>query len=166
MARTVNQIAGGRLTVGLGAGWNALDFEKCGLPFRAGGERAAQFQSDVAVVKSSLAEFYPRDSTVPLLIAATGTAMLDTTAQFADGWNASGPSEEWSTRNDFLNSRSRRYGRDPRTIERTVNILHPSELEDAEVYISQGASHFVFMCDLSNGGDILAAALKFRSELQ
>src|SRR6266508_2850962 len=39
MVATIDQIAGGRLDVGLGAGWNAAEFSENGLPFPRPGER-------------------------------------------------------------------------------------------------------------------------------
>src|SRR6266508_1913812 len=56
MVATVDQIAGGRLDVGLGTGWNAQEFTENGLPFPRPGERLAVLEETIGVLRSLLAE--------------------------------------------------------------------------------------------------------------
>src|SRR5437870_2915626 len=48
MAATVDQISGGRLVLGVGAGWNRAEFEAFGLPFD---RRASRFEEAFGIVR-------------------------------------------------------------------------------------------------------------------
>ena len=52
MAATVNEIAGGRLTLGVGAGWNEPEFRAFGVPFD---HRVARFEESFDVIRRLLA---------------------------------------------------------------------------------------------------------------
>ena len=51
MAATLDQLSGGRLILGLGAGWLTSDYEAAGLPFDPPGDRVARLEEAVAVLK-------------------------------------------------------------------------------------------------------------------
>src|SRR5215217_6333862 len=50
MAATLDQISGGRLDLGLGAGWNQAEFAENGLPFPRPGERLAMLEETLEVL--------------------------------------------------------------------------------------------------------------------
>ena len=50
VATTVDEMSGGRLEVGLGAGWNELEHRQLGLPFPSIGERADLLEDQVAIL--------------------------------------------------------------------------------------------------------------------
>jgi alkanesulfonate monooxygenase SsuD/methylene tetrahydromethanopterin reductase-like flavin-dependent oxidoreductase (luciferase family) len=56
MAATLDQLAGGRLDLGLGAGWNQVEFEENGLPFPAPGERLAMLEEALGVLRALLTD--------------------------------------------------------------------------------------------------------------
>jgi len=104
MAATVDEISGGRLILGLGAGWNETEYRAFGFPFD---ERVARFEEAFLIVRTLLREgavdfegrFYsardcelvprgPRPSGPPLLIGSIGARMLRITAPHVDAWNA------------------------------------------------------------------------------
>ena len=103
-AATVDESSGGRLTLGVGAGWNQFEFEAFGLPFD---RRIARFSEAFTIVRTLLAggridfrgEFYtlvdcellPRPSRPggpPLLIGSNGPRMLAITLPYATAWNS------------------------------------------------------------------------------
>jgi probable F420-dependent oxidoreductase len=143
-AATVDEVSGGRLVLGLGAGWNDTEFAALGAPFD---HRVARFEEAFTVVRTLLAEgaidfdgtyvqardaeLLPRPSRPggpPLLIGSSGPRMLAATLPHVDAWNA------WyaDTRNapagvaplrEAVDAAARAVGRDPAAIERTVAVL-------------------------------------------
>ncbi len=98
---TIDHLSGGRVEVGLGAGWMAPDYEQAGMAFDAPGVRVSRMEEAVAVVKSLLSgkpvDFigehyaitghtaYPAPSTPPpIMIACGGPRMLRIAARQAD----------------------------------------------------------------------------------
>ena len=53
---TIDVLSGGRLIVGLGAGWMASDYEQSGIPMDAAGVRVTRMEEGIAVVKGCFAE--------------------------------------------------------------------------------------------------------------
>lgn len=53
---TIDQISGGRLEVGLGAGWKKLDYDRSGIPMERPGVRVTRLQEHAAVLKGLWAE--------------------------------------------------------------------------------------------------------------
>jgi alkanesulfonate monooxygenase SsuD/methylene tetrahydromethanopterin reductase-like flavin-dependent oxidoreductase (luciferase family) len=144
MAATVDEISGGRLTLGLGAGWNEPEYVSFGYPFD---HRVSRFAEALRIIHGLLREgfvdfdgqFYsardcelrprgPRPSGPPIMIGTAGARMLRLTAQYADGWNAF----FWSTENRpdgvpplraVVDAACVKVGRDPATLARTVCVL-------------------------------------------
>ncbi len=103
MADTVDEISGGRLILGLGAGWHEPDFSAFGFPFD---HRVDRFEEALRIIVPLLKEgrvdfrgkYYsapdceltprgPRPEGPPVLVASFGPRMLRLTAQYADVWN-------------------------------------------------------------------------------
>jgi probable F420-dependent oxidoreductase len=142
-AATVDEISGGRLILGLGAGWNEVEFRAFGIPFDA---RVARFEEAFTIIRTLLREgaidfhgrYYdapecelvprPRPGGPPLMIGSIGERMLRITAPYVDSWNAwyawfGNRSDGVAKLNDAVDEASREVGRDPREIERTVAVL-------------------------------------------
>ncbi len=143
-AATVDEISGGRLILGLGAGWNQTEYEAFGFPFD---HRIARFEEAFTIIRTLLREgaidfdgaFYqvrdcellPRPARAggpPILLGSSGERMLRIAAPHIDAWNA------WynATGNSpagvppllaAVDAAARTAGREPAEIERTVAVL-------------------------------------------
>jgi luciferase-type oxidoreductase len=144
MADTLDEISGGRLIFGLGAGWNPTDFSAFGFPFD---HLVSRFEEAITIVTALLRDgqasfdgrFYqvrscelrprgprglPPGSGPPILVGASGQRMLRLTARFADAWN--GPCrtpEEYPALRDRVDAACHAVDRDPATLARTVALL-------------------------------------------
>jgi alkanesulfonate monooxygenase SsuD/methylene tetrahydromethanopterin reductase-like flavin-dependent oxidoreductase (luciferase family) len=144
MATTIDEISGGRLILGLGAGWNETDYRAFGFAYD---NRISRFEEAFTIIRTLLREgtvdfvgrHYeirdceilprgPRPGGPPLLIGSSGERMLSITMPHADAWNI------WYA--DFGNApeglapfRARvdaaclSAGRDPAEVERTAAVL-------------------------------------------
>ena len=143
-ATTIDEISGGRLILGLGAGWNETEFRAFGVPFD---HRIARFEEAFTIIRSLLRDgavdfegtYYtardcellprgPRPAGPPLMIGSIGERMLRIATPHVDSWNA------WfaDTRNSPAGVAALRakvdaacvdVGRDPAAIERTLAVL-------------------------------------------
>ncbi len=143
LAATVDEISDGRLVLGIGAGWNPVEFAALGAPFD---HRISRFEESFTIVRTLLqdgaidfegeffsardAELLPRPARPggpPLLIGSSGPRMLEVTVPHVQAWNA------WyaDTRNTpggvaplraRVDEAARVAGRDPGEIERTVAV--------------------------------------------
>ena len=149
MAATLDDLSGGRLTLGIGAGWHAPEYEAFGLPFD---HRVGRFAEDLEIIARLLRGetvdldgqwrqyrravlLPPPARRTPILVASKGERMLRLTATWADAWNTA-----WFGQvDDRLRGRLRDLdaacddvSRDRAAIRRTIGIrLHePGEGAD------------------------------------
>jgi len=144
MATNVDEISGGRLILGLGAGWNATEYAAFGFPFD---HRISRFAEAFTIIRTLLrvgaidfvGEYYtvrdceirprgPRPAGPPILLGSSGERMLAIGAPHIASWNAwyadtgNRPAGVVPLR-DRVDAAARAAGRDPRAIERTVAVL-------------------------------------------
>jgi alkanesulfonate monooxygenase SsuD/methylene tetrahydromethanopterin reductase-like flavin-dependent oxidoreductase (luciferase family) len=101
MAATLDTISGGRLILGMGAGWHEPEYTSFGYPFD---HLVGRFEEDIEVIDRLLrgetvdfegrwsryggAQLLPPPARkTPVLIASKGERMLRLTARWADAWN-------------------------------------------------------------------------------
>jgi alkanesulfonate monooxygenase SsuD/methylene tetrahydromethanopterin reductase-like flavin-dependent oxidoreductase (luciferase family) len=144
MAATLDEISGGRLILGLGAGWNEPDFTAFGLPFD---QRASRFEEAFTIITTLLREgeidfegkFYsardcvllprgPRPGGPPIMVGSVGERVLKYTAPHIDMWNAwhdwfGNSPEGLAGLNAAVDEACHAGGRDPSEVARTVSIL-------------------------------------------
>jgi alkanesulfonate monooxygenase SsuD/methylene tetrahydromethanopterin reductase-like flavin-dependent oxidoreductase (luciferase family) len=143
LAATVDEISGGRLVLGLGAGWNDVEFAALGAPFD---HRISRFEEAFQIVRTLLSdgvidfegEFYTvRDAELlprparsggpPMMVGSIGPRMLAATLPHVAAWNA------WyaDTRNvpagvprlrALVDDACVAVGRNPADVERTVAV--------------------------------------------
>lgn len=147
MADTVDEISGGRLILGLGAGWHEPEYRAFGYPFD---HRVSRFEEAFAIVRTLLregridhvGEYYqardcalvpwgPRPHGPPILVGASGERMLQLVARHADLWNGCWYRTPADTAAPLakLDAACREVGRDPSTLGRTaglwINVSNP-----------------------------------------
>ena len=102
-AATIDEISGGRLILGLGAGWNETEYRAYGVPFD---QRVSRFEEAFTIIRTLLREgavdfdgrFHqardcvlvprgPRPAGPPLMVGSMGPRMLAITAPHVDFWN-------------------------------------------------------------------------------
>jgi probable F420-dependent oxidoreductase len=144
LAATVDEISGGRLIIGLGAGWNEPEFRAFGFPFD---HRIDRFEEAFTIVRTLLqdgaidfdgryfqardCELLPRPSRPggpPLLIGSIGPRMLRITLPYVQAWNVwyadtANTPEGLEPHLRLVDDVAHEVGRDPAEIERTVAVL-------------------------------------------
>jgi probable F420-dependent oxidoreductase len=144
LAATVDEVSGGRLIVGLGAGWNETEFRAFGFPFD---HRISRFDEAFTIIRTLLRDgeidfegeyFQARDAVLlprparpggpPLMIGSVGPRMLEITLPHVEAWNVwyrdsnnSPAGMEPILRT--LDGACRAVGRDPATLEKTSAVL-------------------------------------------
>ena len=144
MARTVDHVSGGRMYLGVGAGWFERDYTEYGYEFGTAGSRLRQLEADLPRMKSRLAKLNPPPmGKMPLLIGGSGEKVtLRLVAEHADSWNTFGPPENFARLSGILDDWCTKVGRDPAEIERTVAI-GADDVERVERYTDVGADHII-----------------------
>ena len=144
LAATVDEISGGRLILGLGAGWNETEFRAFGFPFD---HRISRFEEAFTIVRTLLREgaidfdgrfFQARDAELrprpsrpggpPLMVGSVGPRMLEITLPHVAMWNvwyrdSNNSPEGLEPILRELDAACRRVGRDPATLEKTSAVL-------------------------------------------
>ena len=121
-AATVNEISGGRLTVGLGIGWRAADFVLAGRDFHERGRifdeqlrqlRAAWDGEALAEDTRPVVPEAARERPLPLLIGGTVDASFRRAAEYGEGWTAGGlPPDAVAASRERAEAAWREAGRD------------------------------------------------------
>jgi alkanesulfonate monooxygenase SsuD/methylene tetrahydromethanopterin reductase-like flavin-dependent oxidoreductase (luciferase family) len=138
-AVTVDHISGGRLDLGLGAGWYEPEHAMFGIPFPEKRELVDRFREAVELVDGYLRNdvfsyagrhYQLTDATcrpgplqqprMPLMLGAHGPRMLGIVARHADAWSSHGTVEQMRERNVILDEHCARIGRNPDEISRSL----------------------------------------------
>lgn len=146
MARTTDHVSGGRMYLGIGAGWFERDYVEYGYEFGTAPDRLRQLADDLPRIRARLAALRPGPiGGLPILIGGSGEKVtLKLTAQYADAWNSFGPPAAFAHKNAVLDRWCAEIGRDPAEIERTVAI-EPDDVKDLDRYLEAGATHVIVM---------------------
>lgn len=109
MAATLQRLSGGRLILGLGAGWHEEEYRAFNYEFPSGGTRVDQLAEAIELIRTlwtaSPATYHGRwyridgalcerpDPPIPILVGTNGPKALKVVARHADWWNWDGPWE-------------------------------------------------------------------------
>lgn len=179
---TVDHISGGRVILGMGAGWNEPEHRAYSIPFPTPGDRVTMLDEALTIMDSLFRErrttfqgqhyqlddapFSPKplQGRLPLLIGGKRPRMLQVVATHADLWDASGSPEEVRVAAEQIDAHCRDLGRPVGSVVRGVS-LGADRLEDeagfealVRAYHAVGVRQFLF--DFPLGGPGLAAALR------
>ena len=146
VAAAVDTLSGGRLVLGVGAGWNAQEHHAFGLPFPPLQERMHMLEEGIEVIVRLLgdgpahfagryyqldgAHPYPKPTQrprIPLLIGTTSAGrMLRIVARYADEWDVPGMTSPtaYRARHERLAAYCHEINRDPREIRRCVSTAY------------------------------------------
>lgn len=130
MARTVDHISGGRLILGIGAGWKQKDYDQFGYEFGTPGTRIADLAQALPRIKARLAAGNPAPTRqIPVLVGGGGERKtLRVVAEHADVWHSFGDVEELRRKSAILDEHGAAVGRDTGAlVERSVGVGAPPE---------------------------------------
>jgi alkanesulfonate monooxygenase SsuD/methylene tetrahydromethanopterin reductase-like flavin-dependent oxidoreductase (luciferase family) len=139
---TLDQIANGRVVLGLGGGWLQNEYDRYGLHYGSPGERLRMLNEYIQCVRGLLTqdrttfkgEFFtlddaqcepkPVQSRLPLWVGGGGEKVtLRIAAEHADGWNVPFiPPEAFAHKARVLDDHCAAVQRDPASIAKTVNV--------------------------------------------
>ncbi|UFU05817.1 LLM class F420-dependent oxidoreductase [Ruania halotolerans] len=141
MARTVDHISGGRLILGVGAGWNERDYTEYQYEFGTPGTRLALLKDYLPRIVSRLDRLHPRAvGDLPVLVGGGGERKtLRLVAEHANIWHGFGDLETFTHKSGVLEQHCADVGRDPATIARST--AWPG-VDQAEKFVEVGASLF------------------------
>ncbi len=141
MAASLDLLSGGRLDVGLGAGWYEPEYRAAGIEFSSAGTRIRRLGEAAEILGRLLAgeeltydgSYYQVQEAVclprpaqqprpPIWIGGKGDLLLRTAARVADGWNFSwiGSFKTYEQRAAVADRACEEQGRDPATLRRSV----------------------------------------------
>ncbi|HET8522123.1 MAG TPA: LLM class flavin-dependent oxidoreductase [Thermomicrobiales bacterium] len=141
IAATTDEISGGRLILGAGAGWHEPEYHAYGFPFD---HRVSRFAEGIEIVagllragcvdvrgqyeRASNCELRPRGPRpvgIPLMIGGKGERMLQLAARYADLWNTTWVSDpaDFLPLNAAVDRACEAVGRDPSTLARSACVL-------------------------------------------
>ena len=138
-AAAVDELSGGRLRVGLGAGWNEVEFRAFGLPFD---RRVSRFEEAFEIIRRLLAGdrvtfagrfnelndailLPPPARSAPLMVGGDGPRLLAATLPHVDWWNTwydrfDNEPGRFSALNERIDEACVGAGRDPREVKRSA----------------------------------------------
>jgi len=141
-AAAIDELSGGRLVLGLGAGWNEAEFRAFGLPFD---RRVSRFEEAFEIVRRLLGgervtlqgRFHQVEDAVllpplarrpQLMIGANAPRLLSIALPHVDVWNTwyaphGNTVEGFAAANGVVSAAAERAGRDPATLERSACVL-------------------------------------------
>ena len=154
MAASLDVLSGGRLEIGMGAGWYRREYESAGLDFASAGRRIQRLGEAVQIVGRMLegdelsftGDHYSIDGAIarprpvqhprpPLWVGGKGDKLLDVAARVADGWNLSwlGTLEWYQERWRAAERACTEAGRDPATLRRSAGAYVLCGRDDRDV---------------------------------
>jgi probable F420-dependent oxidoreductase len=142
MAATVDEVSGGRLILGIGAGWNEPEFRAFGIPFD---HRVSRFEESFEIIRRLFSgervtldgRFWRADDAVmlpkparrpPIMVGSAGNRVLSIALPHVDAWNTwydnyGNTPEGFASLNATVTDAAARAGRRPEEIARSACVL-------------------------------------------
>jgi probable F420-dependent oxidoreductase len=142
MAATIDILSGGRMELGLGAGWFEAEYRAAGIPFEPASVRVARLTEALQIVRSLLAtgevsfdgRHYrmegarslplPVQRPLPVFVGGQGDRVARLAGRLADGFNSAWAwePEDFAGRIELVERAAAQAGRDPAGIKKTVGL--------------------------------------------
>lgn len=153
MAASLDVLTGGRLELGLGAGWYEPEYTAMGIELDPPGVRIGRLGEAAEVIRALWSgpathsgRYYelrdaiclpgPLDPPPPIWFGGKGDYLIKTAARHADGWNFSwvGSEDTYRERAAVADRTCEELGRDPSSLQRSVGVyvLAGTDRSDAE----------------------------------
>lgn len=180
---TIDHISEGRLTIGIGTGWNEREHRAYALPFPSAADRVAMLEESIQIIRSLFTEprttfagehyrlvdapFAPKpvQERVPIMVGGERPKMLRLVAKHADLWDSGRTAEGLREGVAAIAATCAEIGRDPGGIVCSVS-MGADKLEDergfadlVRSYRAAGASQLLFDGPLSATGRASAARI-------
>jgi alkanesulfonate monooxygenase SsuD/methylene tetrahydromethanopterin reductase-like flavin-dependent oxidoreductase (luciferase family) len=138
---TIDHVSGGRVVLGIGAGWQVNEHRAYGIELFDAKARVDRFEEFLQVIHGLLrterttfagrhftvidapCEPKPVQERLPIMIGSKGPRMMGLAARWCDAWNAWGTPETCAVNVAALTRACERIGRDPASIERSTQAL-------------------------------------------
>ncbi len=186
---TIDHLSGGRLEVGLGAGWHEPEYRAFGYPFLSDRERLDQLEEGIQALRALLEQDAvtfegrwiqlrearvlpkPRQTQLPLWVGGAGerrTARI--AARYADGWNIPYVSPAgFRQKRAALEHWCEVEGRDPATLRLAVQVGLYMAPEDDDQVVARLRAHLAEQVGpqaLEQPGWLVGGPSKITEELQ
>ena len=139
-AVTADHVSGGRVVLGVGAGWQVNEHLAYGVELPAPGPRVDRFGEALQVIHGMLREdrfsfggsYFQVDDVacrpkpvgaLPILVGSKGPRMARLTARWADEWNTWGDPTQLAERSALVEQACDSVGRDPATLTRSAQAV-------------------------------------------
>ena len=172
-AVTMDHISGGRVELGLGAGWFEEEFQEFGYGFPPPKERMDQFEEALQIIRSLFddpvtnfkGEYYdvqgavcspkPLQSKLRIWVGGRGPKRTPRiAAQYADGFNVPYlDPPDYHERLETLDAACEKLGRDPKTLTKTINLHFL--MGDGEAAAQRGRERYAALPDTHRSGGLL-----------
>nr|BBH87156.1 LLM class F420-dependent oxidoreductase [Thermosporothrix sp. COM3] len=146
MAKTVDHISGGRLILGIGAGWFERDFKEFGYHFDTPGRRLAALEEGLSIIKERWEVDAPKpiQTPIPILVGGSGEKKtLRLAAKYANIWHGFGDAATLTRKMEVLDSWCKEIGRDPKEIERSSGTDADDSDTTRDALLRAGVTHLI-----------------------
>lgn len=163
-AATVDHLSDGRLTLGVGAGWQQNEHDMYGIRLGPPAERIERFDEALRVLRGllhddtttftgrhytltdAIVDPPPVQQPLPILVGGSGDRMLGLVALHADQWNQWTTPKQMAERSEVLARHCDSIGRDPGSIHRSTQALLrvTDDAREAEAFVARFAPQPAF----------------------
>jgi probable F420-dependent oxidoreductase len=188
-------LSGGRLRLGIGVGWQQIEFEALNMPWKGRGKVCEEqivvmrglwnndlfeFKGDYHNVPESGLNPRPVQQPIPIWFGGMSDAVADRTGRIGDGWMPIGDPNLLGPQFDIMYAAAEKAGRNPKdigveaffgltAIMEDTKITMDQCIEGAKTWQARGATHYTFTAlglGYTDINDHLKVATEFKERMQ